>query len=60
MQGERKEYMMDGVWEDGFYTVFPINEFKDEAAQDFPTRKAAKEYADEKFGEGNYIIETPF
>lgn len=52
--------MLDGVWEDGFYTVFPINEYEDELPQDFPTRKAAKEYADEEFGKGNYIIETPF
>lgn len=34
--------MLDGVWENGFFTVFPINEYEDEIAQDFPTRKEAK------------------
>lgn len=60
---ERSEDMLnvlDGFWEDGFYTVFPINKCKNELAQDFPTRKEAKEYGNEKFGEGNYTIETPF
>lgn len=52
--------MLDGVWETGFCTVFPLNEYEDELAQDFPTWKEAKEYGREKFGEGNYIIETPF
>lgn len=52
--------MLDGIWENGFYTVFPINEYEDELAQDFTTWNDAKEYGNEKFGEGNYIIETPF
>lgn len=52
--------MLDGVWEDGFYTVFPINEYENELPQDFPTQKEAKEFGNEEFGEGNYIIETPF
>ena len=45
---------------DGFFTVFPIGDFKDEMPQDFPTQKEAEEYGDEQFGKGNYVIETPF
>ncbi len=52
--------MLDGIWENGFYTVFPTNEYDGDLPQDFPTLKAAEEYANEKFGEGNYVIETPF
>ncbi len=54
-----EEDMLDGVWEDGFYTVFPINT-KNELPQDFPTQKEAEEFGNKEFGEGNYIIETPF
>lgn len=60
MPGERREDMLDGIWENGFFTVFPIGNCKDEMPQDFPTRKEAKEYGEEQFGEGNYVIETPF
>lgn len=52
--------MLDGVWEDGFYTVFPINEYKNELPQYFPTQKEAEEFGNEEFRKGNYTIETPF
>lgn len=58
--GRKKEDMLDGVWEDGFFTVFPINEYENELPQDFATEKEAVEYGKENFGEGNYIVETPF
>ena len=52
--------MLDGIWEDGFFTVFPINECENELPQDFATKKEAEEYGKENFGEGNYIVESPF
>lgn len=52
--------MLDGVFEDGFYTVFPINEYANELPQDFATKEEAEEYGNEEYGEGNYIVETPF
>lgn len=52
--------MLDRVWGDEFFTVFPVGDFKDELPQDFPTRKEAEKYGNEQFGEGNYVIETPF
>ena len=52
--------MLDGIFEDGFYTVFPIGECEDELAQDFSSKKEVEEYGKENFGEGNYIVETPF
>ncbi len=42
---------------DWFCTVFPNDE--NELPQDFPTYEEAKEYGDEKFGIGNYTIESP-
>lgn len=41
-----------------FCTVFPDD--PDEMPQDFPTWKDAEEYGNERFGQGNYVIETPF
>ena len=41
-----------------FVTVFPKD--PEEMPQDFNSREEAKEYGDEKFGEGNYTIESPF
>ncbi len=52
--------MLDGVWENGFFTVLPMGSFKDEMPQDFPTQKEAEKYGNEQFGEGNYVIGTPF
>ena len=52
--------MLNGIWEDGFVTVFPIGEYKNELPQDFSTKKEAEKYGNEQFGEGNYVIETPF
>ncbi len=52
--------MLDGVWEDGFYTVFPIGEYEGELPQDFPTQEEAEKFGNENFGEGNYVIETLF
>lgn len=39
-----------------FVTVFPKEER--EMPQDFPSHEEAKEFADEEYGEGNYIIES--
>ena len=44
--------------EEWFCTVFP--NVLDEMPQDFSTYREAREYGNEMFGEGNYIIETPF
>ena len=52
--------MLDGIFENGFYTVFPIAECENELPQDFASEKEADEYGKENFGEGNYIVETPF
>ncbi len=52
--------MIDGIFENGFHTVFPIGDFKNEMPQDFATKREAEEYGKEQFGEGNYIVETPF
>lgn len=52
--------MLDGVFEDGFYTVFPIYKYANELPQDFASEEEAEEYGKENFGEGNYIVETPF
>lgn len=52
--------MLDGIFENGFYTVFPIGEYENELPQDFASKKEADEYGKENFGEGNYIVETPF
>lgn len=60
MQGESEEDMLDGVFEYGFYTVFPINEYANELPQDFATKEEAEEYGNEEYGEGNYIVETLF
>lgn len=43
---------------DWFCTVFPNDE--NELPQDFLSYEEAKEYGDKEFGEGNYVIETPF
>lgn len=51
--------MLDGIFENGFYTVFPIGEYENELPQDFATEKEAEEYGKENFGEGNYIVESP-
>ena len=45
-----------------FWTVFPLEaedpfENPSKMPQDFPSRKEAKEYGDDVFGEGNYTIE---
>lgn len=40
-----------------FATVFPKEE--GEMPQDFSSYAEAKEFADEKYGEGNYTIESP-
>ena len=40
-----------------FCTVFPND--PNELPQDFNTIEEAKEYGDEHFGEGNYVIESP-
>lgn len=52
--------MLDGIWPDGFVTVFPIGEYEDEMPQDFATWEEAKEYGNERFGEGNFIVQSPF
>lgn len=52
--------MLDGVWKNGFVTLFPKEEYKNELPQDFPTWKEAEEYGNKQFGKGNYTIETPF
>lgn len=44
--------------EEWFCTVFPND--PSEMPQDFPIYEEAREYGDEMFGEGNYVIETPF
>lgn len=49
--------MLDGYWEDGFYTVFPKD--ATEIPQDFGSYEEAAEYGKERFGAGNYTIESP-
>lgn len=46
------------MFEERFYTVFPKD--PKEMPHDSQTWEEAKEYGDERFGEGNYTIETPF
>lgn len=41
-----------------FVTCFPLN--PEELPQDFQTYAEAKQYGDEKYGEGGYTIESPF
>ena len=45
------------TYEEWFCTVFPND--PNEMPQDFPSYKEAREYGDEMFGEGNYVIESP-
>ena len=45
------------IMDEYFVTVFPKEE--GEMPQDFPSYAEAKEFADEEYGEGNYIIESP-
>lgn len=47
-----------GCMDEYFVTVFPKD--KTELPQDYLTYKEAKESADERYGEGNYTIESPF
>ena len=42
--------------EERFYIVFPRD--PDEMPQEFPTYFKAREYGDERFGKGNYEIES--
>lgn len=39
------------------YTVFPND--TDEVPQDFETKWEAYEYGNERFGEGNFVVESP-
>ena len=39
------------------YTVFPND--PDEMPQDFETKQEAVEYGNERFGQGEYTIESP-
>ena len=45
------------IMDEYFVTVFPKQE--GEMPQDFSSYAEAKKFADEEYGEGNYIIESP-
>lgn len=45
---------------DWFCTVFPKEENSDSLPMDFNSYEEAEAYGKEKYGEGNYVIESPF